>query len=366
MRLAALMLENLEPLCREWEDSARSIRPHSRSPEPVDLRDRMKEILQEIAAAVAGSTPIANATGEGSAVHAHAEARLKSGFDVEHLVAEYCALRASVLRLRLSQGKNADRHDLDDMRRFDEAVDRILAEAVAHYASLVRRSRDIFLGMVGHDLRTPLQSLSIGAQLLLQLAQDDSRLSQLGTRMLNSASRMSQILDNLLDFTRSRLGSGMRIKLRPADLAAILEQVVEELRLSHPERAIVVQSRGDLSGRWDAGRIGQVCQNLIGNALQHGGREGDITVRAQGDENGVRIDVHNYGEPIPEAEQARIFDPMHRYVNQAAGRSDWTSLGLGLYIVREIVQAHKGSVEVRSAVGSGTTFSVWLPKKDAP
>lgn len=361
MRLSAFILDNLEPILQEWEDFARSIQPPHRAMDVTELRDHAKEMLEEIAAELeAGQAQ--PASGE-RASEIHAVTRLQSGFNIDQLVSEYRALRASVLRLWTQRQKTATWFEVEDMGRFNDALDRALAESVACYSSTVRRAEDIFLGVVGHDLRTPLQYLSMGAEFLMRSEKSDPQLIQLGSRMFDSASRMGQILDNLLDFTRSRTGGGMKINPRAADLSGLCEQVADEFRFSHPDRTIVTDVTGDVSGRWDVPRIGQVYQNLIGNAIQYGAKDFGVTVRTSGSADSVEIAVHNHGAAIPESALAGLFDPLHRYANTASDEADRKHLGLGLYIVREIIHAHGGSIAVRSTAGDGTTFLVRLPKK---
>ena len=361
MRLSAFILENLEPILQEWEDFARSIQPPHRSMDVIELRDHAKEMLEEIAAELAAGTVSAPDASVDRAPHIHAETRLKSGFNIEQLVSEYRALRASVLHLWMAREKSAAWFEVEDMRRFNEALDKALADSVSRYSAVVRRSEDIFLGIVGHDLRTPLQYLSMGAEFLMRSERSDPQLIQLGARMFGSTARMGQIIDNLLDFTQART-SGVRIDPQPADLALISEQVADEFRFSDPSRAIETEVDGDVSGRWDAGRIGQVYQNLIGNALQHGADDAFVTVRTAADGDVVVITVHNFGAPIPEAELAGIFDPLRRYTDKASDKAKQMNLGLGLYIVREIVAAHGGRIAVSSSAADGTAFTVRLPR----
>jgi signal transduction histidine kinase len=363
MRLSAFILDNLEPILQEWEDFARSIQPPQRSMDVAELRDHAKEMLEEIASELDAdqSRPAVSER----AAEIHAVTRLQSGFNIEQLVSEYRALRASVLRLWAQREKTATWFEVEDMSRFNDALDRALAESVACYSATVRRSEDIFLGVVGHDLRTPLQYLSMGAEFLMRSEKSDSQLIQLGSRMFDSAARMGQILDNLLDFTRGRTGSSMQITPRPAELASICEQVADEFRFSHPDRTIMTEVSGDVSGRWDVPRIGQVYQNLIGNAIQYGATDSPVTVRTGGSADSVEITVHNHGAAIPESALAGLFDPLHRYANASNDEADRKHLGLGLYIVREIVHAHGGSIALRSTAGDGTTFLVRLPKKPA-
>jgi signal transduction histidine kinase len=249
------------------------------------------------------------------------------------------------------------------MARFNEALDQALAESVARYAAMVKQSRDIFLGVLGHDLRTPLQAMSLGAEFLMRTGDVDRKLVQLGSRMFASTSRMQEIVENLLDFTKSRVSGALEIHPEPTNLALICEQIVEEFRFSNPDRTIISEINGDVSGVWDSGRVGQVYQNLISNALQYGYRDSEVNVSTEGTVSDVRITVMNYGDPIPKEVQKHLFDPLQRYADSGIG-GEFTArknLGLGLYIVREIVSAHGGNITVFSS-SERTSFVVQLPK----
>lgn len=353
----------MEPILQGWEDFARSIQPAHRLMDTLELRDHAKEILEEIAAELAlpNQGRMLDAQGN-TAAQIHADTRVESGFSMDQVVSEYRALRASVLKLWGRREKTATWFELEDMSRFNEALDRALAESVARYSATVRQSQDIFLGVIGHDLRVPLHALSLGAQYLMSSEEADSKLIQLGSRMFNSTARMQAILDKLLDFTRSRTGIGIPIQVEEVNLAALVEEISEEFRASNPGKIIRTHAEGDVTGQWDAGRIGQICQNLIGNALQYGmpGTPVSVLTRANGHE--IILSVHNEGPPIPPAVRTNIFDPLRRYASGEKNAHDRKNLGLGLYIVREIALAHQGTIEVASSEDRGTTFTVRLPR----
>lgn len=362
MRLSEFILVNMEPILQGWEDFARHIQPSHRSMDVVELRDHAKEILEDIAAELA--TPdyrrILDAQGN-SPAQIHADTRVLSGFTVDQLLSEFRALRASVLKLWAQREKTASWFEVEDMSKFNEAIDRALAESVERYTEAQRQSQDLFLGIIGHDLRTPLSAINLGATYLMRLEEADSKLIQLGSRMFTSAVRMQEIIDNLLDFVRSRSGLGIPIQPDDVDLAAVSEHIADEFRISNPGTTIRTEVRGDVRGRWDGSRIGQVYQNLIGNAIQYGANT-PVSVSTTADDGEVILSVHNDGPPIPPAMQKNIFDPMQRGLNGAVHSSNRKNLGLGLYIVREIVIAHQGDIEVSSTEEAGTTFTVRLPR----
>jgi signal transduction histidine kinase len=374
MRLAAFIVENMEDILKQWETFARSIQPGEGALNSVELRDHAEAMLKVIALDL--RTPqtdresVRKSHGEGpkdakvlTAAERHADERLGAGFSINLLVAEYRALRASVLRLWL--GNNTRQTDIDvaDMIRFNEAIDQALAESVEKYAQLVSESQDMFLGILGHDLRTPLQSVSVGAAYLVNSQNADKQLIQLGMRMNRSTARMSAMLDDLLDYTKLRIGGGVRISLQQTDLALVSAQVMEECLASYPSRVIRHVTVGDCTGQWDGRRIGQVYQNLIGNALQYGAPKSVIEVAMHGNAEMVEFSIRNEGKPIPEAEQRSLFDPLRRHVSgDTEENPNSKNLGLGLYIAREVVVAHHGTISLTSTEAGGTIFRVVLPK----
>ncbi|MEY4641319.1 MAG: hypothetical protein RLZZ227_1313 [Pseudomonadota bacterium] len=372
MRLAAFILENMEAILKQWEVFARSIQPSDGDMSSLQLRDHAEAMLKVIAADL--STPqtegesIRKSLGHEpkaiieTAAERHADERLGSGFSMKLLVAEYRALRASVLRLWLKDNVSHTEMDAGDMIRFNEAIDQALAESVENYAQLVNESQDIFLGILGHDLRSPLQSVSSGAGFLMRSQNPDSRVIQVGARMYNSAIRMGEMLDDLLDYTKIRIGGGLQLTLAPTNLSLIYSQVIEEFLASHPGRIIRVAVAGDCNGNWDAGGIGRVYQNLIGNALQYSSADSAIDIELQCNADEVVFSIHNEGPPIPEAEQRHLFDPLRRHVSNRPEHPSRTNLGLGLYIAREIVLGHRGTISLVSTEPGGTTFKVTLPK----
>lgn len=371
MRLSQFILANIESILQEWEDFARTMQPSHREMDVVELRDHAEEMLKCIAADL--NTPQneaeRNRKAKGLAPRAkadtpaeiHAETRLISGFSLDQLVAEYRSLRASVLRLWMNREVfNADL-DVEDINRFNEAVDQSLCESIARYSQKLQQAQDIFVGVIGHDLRAPLQSINLGAEYLMR-TESDPNLVQLGSRLFKSATRMGAILDNLVDFTKSRTG-GMQLRRHSADLASIAEQVIDEFRFSNPNRAIRLDLSGKTKGQFDQSRIGQVLQNLISNALQYGDADTEVLVSITGDANEHIIRVHNLGKPIEKNEQQHIFDPLRRYTDESRfATSSGKNLGLGLFIVKEIVSAHHGTIGVSSEPAAGTTFTVRLPK----
>jgi PAS domain S-box-containing protein len=221
--------------------------------------------------------------------------------------------------------------------------------------------RERFIGILGHDLRNPLGAIDLSARTLAVSTSLGETERRLAGRIRTSAGRMARMISELLDFTRSRMGGGIPVEPRVADLAAICRESVEELRTSHPEARVLLRVLGHGAGEWDAGRLSQVVSNLVGNAIHYSppGTPVRVVLRGEGVQD-VVLTVHNGGPPIPEAFLPILFEPFRRGLEDRPSNRE--GLGLGLYIVRQIVLAHGGQLDVRSLPGEGTTFTVKLPR----
>jgi phosphoserine phosphatase RsbU/P len=245
--------------------------------------------------------------------------------------------------------------DITENKRAEEERQRLVAEA--------RRRVEFeqqLVGIVSHDLRGPLNAILAGASMMLQRDTIEPWQAKTAARILSCAERSNRLIRDLLDFTQARMGGSIPIRPAPADLHELTLQVVEEARVAHVERDIQMSQSGDGRGQWDADRMAQVVSNLVANALKYSPEKTPVQVETVGGGERVVLRVHNEGEPIAEDLLPRIFEPLRRGKRRAS-RSD-RSIGLGLYIVHELVQAHGGTVEVASTVAEGTTFTVSLPR----
>jgi signal transduction histidine kinase len=224
--------------------------------------------------------------------------------------------------------------------------------------------RERFLGIVSHDLRNPLNAILLSANALMCSDDLPTRHLKAVRRIITSAERMARMIGELLDFTRGRLGGGIPVSPRPTNLRHLCRHVLEELEAGHPGRELRLDAEGDLQGEWDPDRLAQVVGNLGKNALDYSpeGTPVHFTLHEEGDT--VLLEVNNAGPPIPEARLAAIFEPFRRGVEGTPHPA--SGLGLGLFIVEQIVQAHGGSVSVRSSAEEGTTFLVRLPRHVPP
>ena len=219
------------------------------------------------------------------------------------------------------------------------------------------RLNDLFMAVLGHDLRTPLTSVLTNAQALERLPGDE-RAQLMASRITSSARRMTSMIDDLLDVTRIRQNGGLQLQLAPSSLESLSKRAIDEVHAPYPQRQVAVVSKGNVEGFWDGDRLAQVLSNLLGNAMRHGSAEYPITLELDGtDEDTVRFAVSNGGSIVPDLIPT-LFEPFKGTSSRGA-RTD--GLGLGLFIAQRIVLSHGGTIEVQSA-DNHTAFSVRLPR----
>lgn len=393
IRLAEFITANHEPILAEWEAFARTCSPASGAMDVAALRDHAAAMLTVIAADL--NTPQGRdaqaAKGRGlapdgddaaTAAEEHGAGRAESGFTVEQMVSEYRALRASVVRLWMAartaggggpsgegpSGARApgalDATAFEDLTRFHEAIDQALAESVTRYTQDIDESKEMFLAILGHDLRTPLGATLMASRFMLDTQELPEPHATLAARIASSSTRMLQMVGDLLDFTRSRLGGGIPIVRAHVNVGKVVHDVVDELSAAHPRRTLTVDARGAQYATWDAARISQALANLLGNALEHGIAGEPVHVEIRGTPDDVTIAIHNRGPTIP----AALIEGIFRAMKGREARANATAtgplgnLGLGLYIADRIIHVHRGHITVESSAARGTTFTVHLPR----
>jgi two-component system, sensor histidine kinase and response regulator len=220
------------------------------------------------------------------------------------------------------------------------------------------RLNEMLTAVLSHDLRSPLNAVLTSA-VLIQRRSTEQPVKETAQRILSSGRRMSRMIEDMLDMARARLAGGIPLKREPADLGMLVDRVISEVQSAYPEGQIDIYKAGDLRGNWDGERLAQVASNLLGNALQHGDSSAGVKVKVDGTRaEAVLIAVQNSGT-IPPHLLPQLFDPF-RGAQRQAGRTE--GLGLGLYIVQQIVLAHGGSVDVKSGDENMTTFAVTIPR----
>jgi signal transduction histidine kinase len=231
-----------------------------------------------------------------------------------------------------------------------------------HQRTETLRLNEMFIAVLGHDLRNPLHAMMLSAHGIHRVASEEP-VKQAATRIVSSGNRMSRMIEDLLDLARGRLAGGMQIAREPVDFAAVVSRVVRESQAARPGRALEMRQLGHFNGEWDAGRLAQVASNLISNALQYGDPGQPVIVELDGTrDDSVEMIVANAGS-IPKDLLPQIFDPF-RGRSEPGRRSE--GLGLGLYIVKHLVVAHEGRVDVASNPGERTRFTVRLPRRPSP
>ncbi|MBP0620461.1 sensor histidine kinase [Cupriavidus consociatus] len=369
MRLADFILRDMAHILAEWEAFATTMLPAARNLNSLALRDHAPQILQAVAKDLStlqteeaqrekslGRAPKLPGAPE-TAAQTHALMRARAGFNINQLVAEYRALRASVLRLWMDEFQLVAA-DLDDMVRFNEAIDQAVAESVDFFNAQVEQSRNLLLGMLGHDLRSPLQTILATAEYLSALNAGE-KVSEAAARLIRSGASMNALLNDLCDFNRTQLGLGINVDPNHVDLANVVADIVDQLRAANPDRRIDLEVKGNMLGVWDGSRLQQLLSNLVLNAIRYGAPDKPVRVVVTGHDTDVRLEVINSGAAIDGQTLERIFDPLTRGLN--AEDNKMSGLGLGLYIASEIAKAHQGSIDVRSDQ-SETAFDVRLPR----
>jgi signal transduction histidine kinase len=290
----------------------------------------------------------------------HALARVNDGFDIEKMVAEFRALRASVNRLWWQSVPSPHPEQIEDMARFNEALDELVALSLAAFTDRVDRSRRLFLGILGHDLRQPLHSLKMFIEVLGHVHGMPAAAAPIVSKIGKCCDGMAAMLTDLLDFTTTDLGAAMPVHPVHTGMEEICQEVLTEVRAGAPGRTFLLECSGNLEGEWDSCRLRQLLSNFLANAVRYGASDKPIKVTLRGTDGEVALAVHNEGPPIPEESLGILFDPMVRLGTRQDRPSG--SIGLGLYICRQIALAHGGKIAVESSAENGTTFTVRLPK----
>ncbi|AKQ70639.1 Histidine protein kinase AsgD [Myxococcus hansupus] len=241
---------------------------------------------------------------------------------------------------------------------------RLFAEQQRSQEELRRRAEfeQQLVGIVSHDLRNPLAAISMSAGLLEKKGVLTDSQKRMVWRIGQATERAARMIRDLLDFTKARLGGGIALHRQPTDLRDVVSQVVDELQVANPERRVEVDIQGEVRGEWDSDRIAQVLTNLLGNALAYSPADAPVRVGTRLEGEAAMLSVFNGGEPIPRELLPRLFEPLTRGALKE-GQST-RSIGLGLYIVQDIVRGHGGGVEVVSSQQQGTTFTVRLPRAE--
>ena len=373
MRLPEFIAAHSEQIMQEWIAFARTRVPAAIALDERALRNDGDSILRDVVADMGGPQSLLQQkeksqglritpSGANSIPHRHATQRALHGFETLQVVSEFRALRATVLRLWMQSARSVDIHDLDDVSRFNEAIDEALADSLKVFVEEADHRRHLFMGVLGHDLRGPLHTIISCAQLFSRKHPEDTREAGM---VLRSAAQVKALADDLLAFTMHGLKIDAPKALSAMRLDLFCQQTIDEIAILAPGREITFRSEGEPSGMWDGRRLHQLLWNLVVNALKYGQADQPVSVVLDGHDNDeVKLTVQNFGKPIPAEILPTLLSPLTRGgveqtdSNLPAG----ANVGLGLYIANTIAEAHGGNITISSSAEEGTRFTVCLPR----
>lgn len=349
--VAAVLRADTKRIVELWEREVRAELPALADMTRPVLVDHLQELLDGLAAWIEGDTAGANRAFE-ALIQGHALQRLGYGVGLETLMREYAKLRFVLLRELLDVA--APRQS---MVLLHEGMDRAISAAIDRYAQRRDDVRTRFIGILGHDLRDPLSTVKMSADLLAHGGAEPSEQQMILARMSRACDRMERMVDQVLDFARGHLGGGIPANPSLNDLAEICRQVVDEASAAHRKRTITLDARGDLRGAFDRDRVAQALGNLVGNAIAHTPGSIEIEAYETDDRRHVITTVTSHGAPIPADVQRRMFDAFARGEETTTG----SGLGLGLYITHQVALAHGATIDV-SSDAQATTFVITWPR----
>jgi signal transduction histidine kinase len=364
----------VEQILIEWEAFAKTFGAVADKMSSDELRDHAKQILEFVVKDIlqketkeqteekshgqkAASIP------EDSASMIHGRLRFASGFTLLQLIAEYRALRASVLKLWEQNGTESSEKNAADIKRFNEAIDQSLADAAVAYSDKLNETREIFVAILGHDLRGPLAATATAGIYLSRPGAFDDRVQEIGVRVKRSAATMNSMVNDLLGLARTQLGEGIPIERAECDLLEMCHWAIEDANAAYPRAHFDLHATGDLIGSFDQARIQQLLTNLASNAAQYGTPGKPITIDITGELERVLITVRNQGVAIPKDALPKLFSSLVQLSEKEGDLRPRSSLGLGLFIAKQIAVAHGGDITVHSDDSRGTVFTVEVPRQ---
>lgn len=367
MRLVEFIKVSNAEIAAEAVTYARTLPPLANEPESL-LKDHIPKILDAIVrdleqaqsrdsahAKSLGDAPVEEDAPE-TAAQTHGRLRARSGLHTSQLVAEYRAMRASVLRLWADT--EPDNASVKEVARFNEAIDQAIAESVDYFAEEMDQLKNLFLGVLAHDLRGPLNAILLTSELISRRTAGLPEINQPVNVLMRSGRRMSSLLDTLLEYNKSTLGIGLHLQRGQVDLAAECTQELEILATALPKATLTLDCQGDLTGHFDASAVRQAMGNLVYNAAAYG-KNSVVHIELEGTDETIALRVINTGVQIPGDKIAEIFQPLKRGLLKLDNAG--TNLGLGLFIVEQIARAHGGKARCVSTPES-TVFSLVLPR----
>jgi len=371
VRISEFIRSNVEVILAEWDRFARCNGPLEMT--DLVLRNHAKQMLLTIAADIetpqSGEEQTLKSQGLGeetdarSAASIHGHQRHKNEFSLVQLGAEFRALRSTVLRLWLPQVDDMSEGTVLEVIRFNESIDQAIAESMVSYVEATTEAQNMFLAVLGHDLRSPLASMSMAGEILARDDLSPVQHSKLAHTVQRSSKLMKSMVDDLLGYTRVQFGKSLPIEQAWCDVSGILQAALDDAKATHPQTQYELRVTGDLAACYDGTRLHQLFVNLLVNAAQHGAKSRPVIIEASASNHRTSVRITNEGNVIPNTALNSIFKPLVQLApDEPSDTRPGTSLGLGLFIAREIAEGHGGTVSVTSDQQKGTTFTVELPR----
>ena len=375
LNISDFITHHMEQILVEWEAFAKTFGASADKMSSDELRDHAKQILEFVVDDIRReeTTEQTEAKSHGqklvsvvddSASMIHGKLRFTSGFTLSQLIAEYRALRASVLKLWQQDGVKSSAANARDVMRFNEAIDQSLADAAVAYSDKLNQTRDVFLAILGHDLRSPLAAAATAGTYLSRPGAFDDRVQQIGVRVKRSVATMNSMVNDLLGLARTQLGEGIPIERAECDLLEMCQWAIEDATAAYPRAHFDLHITGELVGSFDQARLQQLLTNLASNAAQYGAPGKPIEINIVGEPERVLISVRNQGAAIPKDALPKLFDSLVQLPGKEGDVRPRSSLGLGLFIAKQIAVAHGGSIRVHSDESSGTVFTAEIPRQE--
>lgn len=373
MKLSKFITSRMDDILREWDAFARQVAPAGSGLSKRALRDHAREMLDDIVQEMIAAQPrgadarqprsrMGSPPGASdSAAAQHGDQRQAADFSLLQLSAEFRALRETVMRLWLPHVDRLDEGNAAEIMRFNDALDRALAESIVAYSERTSQTRELFLAVLGHDLRAPLATLALSGTLLARPDLPQARREVIAGNVTRATKLMQRIVNDLLGFTRTQLGKGLPIERERTSLRDVIAAALEDARAAYPNTRFEPLLDDALVGDYDGTRLYQLFVNLLVNAAQHAAPGTPVRIRAHREGERHVVHVRNEGVPIPEDALQTIFKPLVQLHGDSDDGRPRTSLGLGLFISREIAEGHEGTIAVCSDATQGTRFTVELP-----
>jgi signal transduction histidine kinase len=349
--VADFLRREKERLADLWEQEVRRELPALQHMARPALLDHLYELLEALAAWIEGRQDDAN-VGFQALIAGHALQRLGYGVGLETLMREYGKLRYVVMRELLAEQPPAA-----SLMLLHEGMDRAIGVAIDRYAQRREEVRARFISILGHDLRDPLSTVKISADIMGHSDRCPDELKLVIARISRATDRMQRMIAEVLDFARGHLGGGIPANPTLNDMAEICRHVVDEISAAHPARSIALDTRGDLRGPFDRDRVSQAIGNLVSNGIEHGQGSVEVIAYESDDRAHVITKVTSHGTPIAPDVMTRLFDPFERGDTTITRRG----LGLGLYIAHQIALAHGATIDVTSDAAA-TVFTITWPR----